>query len=336
MTSFSSDAAAPDRLRPLLVTGMPRAGTSWMGKMIEASGRYVYVNEPLNPDHPPGRSPGVLNVDVPYEFLYVCADNESRYLRAFRDTVALRYHPVAELRRNHTAYDVLRTVKYGTAFTLGRVRRRRAMLNDPFAPFSSEWLATRLGFQTVAAVRSAPAVVASYKRQGKTFDFRNLVDQPELVRDWLEPFRSELEDAARRPLDAVAQASLLWRTIYHVIAELRDRKLPGLHVVSHEDVSLDPVGGFERIYAALGVPFTDGARKTIEWGSLSPAGTRNAERPHVWTLRGGLSKTAFRPLDSRENVHRWRRYLSDEETTRVRSLTEDVSSRFYSGDEEWW
>lgn len=336
MTSSSDASAAAPPRRPLLVTGIPRAGTSWVGKMLEASGRYVYVNEPLNPDHPPGRSPGVLNVDVPYEFLYVCADNEPRYLRAFRDTVALRYHPVAELRRNHTAYDILRTAKYGSAFLAGRLRRRAAMLNDPFAPFSVEWLATRLGFQTVAAVRNAPAVVASYKRQGKSVDFRNLLDQRELMRDWLEPFHSELEDAMRRPPDAVAQVSLLWRTIYHVLAELRDRRLPGLHVVSHEDVSLDPLAGFERIYRALGVPFTEAARKMIEWGSLSPAGTRNAERPHVWTLRGGLSKTAFRPLDSRENLQRWRRYLSEEETARVRTLTEDVSSRFYSGDEEWW
>jgi hypothetical protein len=28
--------------------------------MLEASGALVYVNEPLNPQYPPGRSPGVL------------------------------------------------------------------------------------------------------------------------------------------------------------------------------------------------------------------------------------------------------------------------------------
>jgi Sulfotransferase domain len=328
--------ASGGRDRPLLVTGIPRAATSWVGKMLEASRRYVYVNEPLNPDHPPGHSPGVLNVGVPYEFLYVCSDNESTYLPAFRDMITLRYHPVAELRRNHSAYDVLRSVKYGTAFTLGRLRRRAAMLNDPFAPFSAEWLGTRLSFQTVAIVRNAPAIVASYRRQGKTFDFLNLLDQRELVRDWLEPFRSQMEDAVRRRTDVIDQISLLWRAVYHVVAELRDRGLPEFHVVSHEDVSLDPVEGFGRLYRALGLPYTEAARKTIVWGSLSSPAGRAAERPHVWTLRGGLSKTAFRPLDSRENVQRWRRYLSAEEAARVRTLTEDVASRFYRGDEAWW
>jgi hypothetical protein len=145
-----------------------------------------------------------------------------------------------------------------------------------------------------------------------------------------------MEDAVRGRADMIGQVSLLWRAVYHVIAELRDRGTPGFHVVSHEEVSLDPVGGFGRLYRAIDLPYTDAARKTIVWGSLSPAGTRGAERPHVWTLRGGLSKTAFRPLDSRENVQRWRRYLSEEDAARVRALTEDVASRFYSGDEPWW
>jgi hypothetical protein len=188
----------------------------------------------------------------------------------------------------------------------------------------------------VAIVRNAPAIVASYRRQGKSFDFRNLLAQPELMRDWLEPLRDDMEAAVAGPDDPIARVSLLWRAIYHVVAELRDRNLDGFTVVRHEDLSLDPVGGFERIYSSLGLPFDDRARRTVEWGSLSPSGTRNAERPHVWTLRGGLSKTAFRPLDSRENLVRWRRYLSDDEAARVRSLTGDVESRFYRGDEEWW
>ena len=304
--------------------------------MLAASGRYVYVNEPLNPDHPPGQSPGVLNVPVPYEFLYVCSDNESRYLPAFRDTVALRYHPLAELRRNHTAYDLARTVKYGGAFTAGRFRGRAAMLNDPFAPLSCEWLGNRLGFQTVAIVRNAPAIVASYKRQAKRFDFRDLLGQPELMRDWLEPFRDDMEALVARPGDVVEQISLLWRAIYHVIAGLRDRGLPDFHVVKHEDVSLDPVAGFGDMYRALGLAYTRKARETVSWGSLSSAGTQDAETPHVWTLRGGLSKTAFRPLDSRENVHRWRKHLSERDADRVRQLTQDVAARFYTGGEPWW
>lgn len=113
------------------------------------------------------------------------------------------------------------------------------------------------------------------------------------------------------------------------------RRPSDFHIVLHEDLSLDPVGCFGEIYHSLGLPYTERASETVAWGSLSPSGTKNAERPHVWTLRGGLSKTSFRPLDSREHLHRWRNYLSGGEAAEVRSLTKDVASRFYRGDEKW-
>ncbi len=102
---------------PLLVTGMPRTATSWVGKMLEASGALVYVNEPLNPQHPPGRSPGVLRADVTHAFQYISEHNERVWLPAFRDTVRLRFHPLAEVRRNHGPYDLLRAAQVH-----GRVR----------------------------------------------------------------------------------------------------------------------------------------------------------------------------------------------------------------------
>jgi hypothetical protein len=118
-----SEAIAPQSgAPPLLVTGMPRTATSWVGKMLEASGALVYVNEPLNPQHPPGRSPGVLLADVEHAFQYISEENERVWLPAFQDTVRLRFHPLAELRRNHRPYDVARTIKYAAGFGLGRLR----------------------------------------------------------------------------------------------------------------------------------------------------------------------------------------------------------------------
>ena len=48
-----TDRAFAKERSPILVTGLPRSGTSWVGKMLAASGELVYVNEPLNPQHPP-------------------------------------------------------------------------------------------------------------------------------------------------------------------------------------------------------------------------------------------------------------------------------------------
>lgn len=309
---------------PLLVTGMPRTATSWVGKMLEASGALVYVNEPLNPRHPPGRSPGVLRAEVTHAFQYISEENERVWLPAFQDTVRLRFHPLAELRRNHRPYDLARTVKYAAGFTLGRLRGRRALLDDPYAVFAAPWLARRVGCRVVVTVRDPVATVSSWRRLGWRARLGELLAQPALVRDRLGPFLPELEAAGSGGEDPVGQASQLWRAIYGTVAGYR-REIPGLEVVRHEDLSADPVPAFAALYARLGLPFGPGAERAVVQATSAGSGG-GAMRWSVST--GGISKTAARRLDSRANLQVWRERLTPEEVARIRQLTADVAGAY--------
>ena len=312
---------------PLLVTGMPRTATSWVGKMLEASGRLVYVNEPLNPQHPPGRSPGVLRAEVEHAFQYISEENERVWLPAFRDTVRLRFHPLAELRRNHGPYDLMRTVKYTAGFGLGRLRGRRALLDDPYAVFAAPWLHRRVGCRVVVTVRDPVATVASWRRLGWRPRLGELLAQPALVRDRLARFVPELEAARRDEGDGVDQASLLWRVIYGTVAAYRG-EIPGLEVVRHEDLSADPVPAFAGLYDRLGLPFGPEAERAIVAATSGGAGG-GAMR---WSVSaGGVSKTAARRLDSRGNLQVWRERLAPEEVARIRELTAEVAAAFGYG-----
>ena len=311
---------------PLLVTGMPRTATSWVGKMLEASGALVYVNEPLNPQHPPGRSPGVLGADVEHAFQYITEENERVWLPAFRDTVRLRFHPLAEVRRNHAPYDLLRAVKYTAGFGLGRLRGRRALLDDPYAVFAAPWLHRRVGCRVVVTVRDPVATVSSWRRLGWTPRLAELLAQPALVRDRLGRFVPELEAAlaAGGNGDGVGQASLLWRVIYGTVAAYR-REIDGLEVVRHEDLSADPVPAFQSLYDRLGLPFGPGAERAILAATSAGSGG-GAVR---WSLSGrGVSKTAARRLDSRANLQVWRQRLTPEEVARIGQATADVAEGF--------
>jgi hypothetical protein len=306
---------------PLLVTGMPRTATSWVGKMLEASGALVYVNEPLNPQHPPGRSPGVLRADA---FQYISEENERVWLPAFRDTVRLRFHPIAELRRNHGPYDLLRTVKYTAGFGLGRLRRRRALLDDPYAVFAAPWLARRVGCRVVVTVRDPVATVSSWRRLGWTPRLAELLAQPALVRDRLGRFKPELEAAVDGHGDGIGQASLLWRVIYGTVAAYRD-EIPGLVVVRHEDLSADPVPAFAALYRRLRLPFGPDPERAIRTATEAGSGG-GAMR---WSVSaGGVSKTAARRLDSRANLQVWRERLTDEEVASIREATADVAEPY--------
>ncbi|RJL33289.1 sulfotransferase [Bailinhaonella thermotolerans] len=298
-------------MTPLLVTGLPRSGTSWAGKMLEASGQVVYVNEPLNPQHPPGHSPGVLNATVTHRFQYICPENEGPWLRAFRDTIALRYGFAAELRRNRGPYDLARMAKYGTAFTLGRLRGRRAMLDDPFAVLSARWFAERLGCRVVVLVRDPVAFTGSWMRLGWTVRFRELLDQPLLMRDLLGPYSGELR-ALDGSADRLAVAATLWRVVHAVLPES-----PRVRVTPYEELVRDPVGGFRELYAFCGLEWTGRAAARV----AASCSRRRADRGGKAFGWSGLSRTAYRPMDPAAALNSYRDRLTPAEIARVRELT---------------
>jgi hypothetical protein len=325
---------------PILVTGIPRSGTSWVGKVVESSGEVVYINEPLNTNRPPRHRPGLLRAHVPYRFQYISAANEHEFLQAFRDMFALRFHPLAELRANHDAYGLLRLLKYWSDFELGRLRRRRPLLDEPLAVFSLEWFRSRFGCPIVVLVRHPAAIVNSRKQLGHLADFSQLLRQPLLMQDFLAPFERELEEMQRRRDDVVGNGSLLWKVVYFAVGQLRER-VPGVHVVRHEDLSREPVTEFEQLHAHLAVPFADRTRRFVEQSTSARADKPGAtleqrrRRAHSWSVsRRGISRTGFRPLDSKTYAVRWKRELSPEEIRRVRELTAEVADGFY--DEEDW
>ena len=210
--------------RPILITGMHRSGGSWVAKMIEGGGGVVHVNEPFNRRHPPGLTPGILRVPPPRAYQYVGPHNEADHLPGFRDMLRLRYGLAAELRTNRGIYDLAKAAKYLAAFTYGRVRGMRPLIDDPYMVFAAEWLAERLDCQVVMLVRHPAGIVSSLTRIGTGWsdNLPDIASQPELVRDYLSPYADDLERAAREPLDPIAHGALLWRVIHAAIAHQVD------------------------------------------------------------------------------------------------------------------
>lgn len=319
------DGAATPARQGLLVTGLPRSGTSWVGKMLQAGGEVVYVNEPLNPEHPPGRSPGVLNAEVGHRFQYICADNDEEWAAAFADTLRLRYRPVPELRRNHSSlYDLGRLAKYGTAFTVGRLRGRRALIDDPYAILSSAWFAERLGCQVVACIRHPASLVGSWQRLGWAVSLNELLDQPLLMRDLLGPYSDEMQ-ALAGSTDSIATTALLWRITYATLRDLAERHRR-VRLWKYEDLATDPVERFRELYAACGLTWSERAQQRVTSATMGRGGS---DRSFEWNLRGGLSRTAFRPMESRTALGSYRDRLSPDQIDRVSELTADVAGHFY-------
>jgi len=299
---------------PILVTGAHRSGTTWVGKMIAASPEVAYISEPLNVHH----RPGVLRVPTKNWYTYICEENQANFLPAFQDTIRFHYHSWLELGSLRSFKDVGRMLRDLSWFAGGRFRRAHALLKDPFAVFSAPWFAETLGCQIVIVVRHPLAFVSSLKRLNWDFDFRNLLAQPLLMRDYLEPFHDEMKASLVTPKDIIAQGSLLWRMVYTVVAEFREL-YPKFWVVHHEDLSYQPEVEFRQLYADLGLAVTPKVRQALVNSSQSG----NPEE---------LSKRKVHAvnLDSRANLTNWKKRLTDEESQRIRVLTMDIAEKFYS------
>ena len=274
----------------------------------------AYISEPLNVLH----RPGVFSAHVPHWYNYITSENEAEFLPAFRQLLDYDYHVGAELRAIRSRKDLLRMVRDFHSFFIGSMQAERPLLKDPFAVFSTPWFVRRLDCQIVVTVRHPAGFASSLKRLGWSFDFQNLLEQPLLMRDYLEADRADMEQMPAD--DIIGQAALLWRLIYRTVDSVRS-KHPEFQIVRHEDFSADPVRCYRELYAALGLKFTPRVENLI-LKSSSSENPRELSRKHVHAVK----------LDSRANMQNWKKRLEPAEITRIRALTESVSHLFYPED----
>lgn len=297
---------------PVLVTGSHRSGTTWVGRMLCASGEAAYVHEPFNV----GLDAGWLVPPAPHWYQHVSAANEAEFAERVDRVFGLRYPVTGRALRPATPRRLARIGREAWRAAHHRRAGRRVLVKDPLALLSTEWLAARYGAVPVIMVRHPAAFVSSLLRMGWEFDFAEWAEQPLLMEGLLAPFADEIEQRRRQPGDIVEQGCVMWRAIHHVIDGYRQAH-PDWHVLRHEDVAAEPMEHFTRLYAALGLHLDEVARATIHAHSSAP----------VREVAAGDLGTIAR--DSRAAISTWRGRLSSEQVDRVRRAVGEEADRFY-------
>lgn len=294
---------------PILVTGAHRSGTTWVGRMLAASPRVTYIHEPFNllvDDR-------LWAVDVKHWFAHLTEANVGAHRRALMRLGRLAYTPLDVIRRARTTASRRQQYRYLKDFAQcvrHRLGGRQALIKDPIALLSAEWLAAAWDAQVVVMIRHPAAFAGSLKVKDWTFDFANLLEQPLLMEGPLQAFQDEIQRFTQEEHDIVDQAALLWTVLYDVVDQLRARH-PAWSFVHHETIARAPEPAFRQLYAALGLPFTEGVQATIARYSTAQEGT-------------GIQRNSAAVIDN------WKQRLTPGEIERVRRRTEPVASRFYS------
>ena len=301
--------------KPILITGSPRSGTSWVGRIIGHVPFIRYIHEPFNIS----TNPCHCGVKFNYWFYYLSSSNLHEFEEHLKHVMYPAYSR-AGLLNLITGIVQSRRIRPLSKY-LQAYRSHRVLVKDPIALFSADTLENRFDMDVLVLIRHPAAIVSSYKALNWTHPFSHFLHQPELMEEHLAPFQAEVEDFVKNEYDIIDQAALLWKLIHYMIIKYQ-KTHPDWVFVRHEDLASTPIECYRNIFNRLELPFSEHTRSMIEAHSVQ-AQLSDITRPY--TIKQNSSQV----------ISKWKKYLTPGEVMRIRKRVEEVSSHFFSQD-EWY
>lgn len=299
--------------RPIVITGCPRSGTTWVGTTVGDSDEVLYLYEPFN-DHAPH------HVRLPERYIYVPEHAEKEALGgvagllrlgSLRGRLRLAGRAArlgSGFRRELPATLALREL---WRFPRSFARARRACIKDPLAFFAAEWLALQHDAQVVVTVRHPAGMVSSYIKLDWPCEVESLLRQPGLRAEFTAPLSAEIERFRTQPEDRLGGLILQWKIFAQAAVELH-RRHPEWLFVSHEALCESPVAYFRKIFDYLNLNFSDRIERKIL------ADTTAKDVDPLQHQQHALQR------DSRALAGAWQRRLDAEAIDRIERETGDL------------
>ena len=286
---------------PILVTGMYRSGTTWVGAMLAPAGLW-HLHEPFNPNR------GLWQDELAYA---PAADRRPDIDDLVRDLVRGRHRAVLRLQHAGRWFTPLRLLPFEPA---------RVLLKDPSAALLSEYLVRRHGMRALVLFRHPAAIVRSFLRLGWPTGalVRGLLSSPRLMEDWLAPVESSMTAAAGRR-DALS-GTVLYGCVARVLLGFASRNPESMTRLAFEELCEDPVAAFRSLYEMLDLAYDDRVRDVHV--RLSSAGEAR-ERP-FGVIRSSASV-----------ARRWRTEASEGELETIREVWSRFRLPLYREPADW-
>lgn len=223
----------PRSSSPILVTGVPRSGTTWCARWLaDGVGMALPGREPMNPR---GGS-------------YALGGSLEGWARLTSLTKAQR----RRVRLAYRGWNPMVYSRYGHRQALAALPGRRVVIKDPFALLSLPALTVATGAHPVLLYRHPGAVLASYRRMGWTADLGEIaVIAAQARADGLE--LGALPDVAE---DSPEGMGHFWSLLHEIALADTDRAGARLTIVSHPELAASGEAGGRRLAGHLQVGWT--------------------------------------------------------------------------------
>src|SRR5699024_4481978 len=311
---------------PILVTGIHRSGSTFVGKMLTINKEIGYIQEPFNKFY------GLDSFDKNFKYLKFNVVPEATKL-AIDDLIHLNkatYHITSYIKNNKPVQDRLElfneailNINFENLLPyIGKLLFRsksqlrfqlvklnpfidRILIKDPLAAFASQYLHQKYDMNVVVLVRHPLSFAGSLKRLGWRFDFDNFLGQQQLMDDYLNVFEEELIYLRNKNTTVVEEAVMLWNCVYTVLADFI-RKNPSFIVYTHEEIARSPLASFDDLYNRLNLGLSSSVKEKIEslTSSDNPVEAKN-NQAHQFNR------------DSANLIYKWKDILSSKEIAYV-------------------
>ena len=292
----------------ILVTGSHRSGSTWVGDTITSAKAVRLVGEPFNLK---------VGYDCPltYWFEYIDSSTSARKQKKVKHYLNSYYEPfhISNLKKLFRFYAPDKRRSWLLDFK-SRLHDR-AIIKDPIALMSAEWLYQTFDWNMVILIRHPAAFVASLKVQDWKFPFHDLLHQTNLLNTHLRTYAADIQEYANAEKDIISQGILLWNIMHSVIYRYKEKYNSNWYFAKHEDLSLNPIGEFKKMFSYLQLPFDDKVQQHII-DSTKPKEESRLKR------------------NAKENIKSWKNRLSLDEIDEIKKGTKDVWRHFYT-EEDW-
>lgn len=243
---------------PILVTGVPRSGTTWLARELAQARRTALPGrEPMNPRGSQYALGATLDAWVRL------TDPSSRQRRI--------------LRRSYSGRNLMVYSRYGHRQWAASLPWTRVIVKDPFAMLSIPAVAGITGATPVLVYRHPAAVLASYRRMGWTAD---LEEAQAVINGTKLGLRGLRMEADRKYSDAERMAQF-WSILNEVALE-DVLTLGSGFVVSHGQYASGGEPARQRLFALLDLGSPPAERSAVELegsvGSRVPVGLHDFDR----------------------------------------------------------
>lgn len=302
------------RQNHILVTGCPRSGTTFLGKVLALPPEVGYVSEPFNKDF------GLDGLDKQFVHMYRGMPDEEYYRNLLERLLGrrARFKRLPVDRNLSMRQNVGRLLfKSGTNLTYHKAwltGSTRFLLKDPMACLAAQYMQREFDVDVIVIVRHPIPNLASMRRVGVDHTLVDLVEQPYLYNNFLKPFLGGVDV---RRLPELERRCLVWSCLNYMLYEFTKAN-PRINVVRHNEVCSRPEDNFRQLYDQLGLDYTPEIDTKVQ-ELTSPKNPVNVETGAMHVLG----------RDSRGmSTGRYKTFSPEEEKV-IHSLTDDVTKLFF-------